>query len=854
MNRKKTFVVVSIIILCLDATFVLINYFYSKELLNKSLIGKSEALHTAYNTELESTYENLLLIATLYAENEQIQDLFLKGKIAVEKEGGGAGKNESDHFRQLLLKKTLPAWDKAKDRFNVRQLHFHLGPGDTSFLRVHRPEKYGDNMDDIRFTIVDTNKEKTSRTGFETGRVYSGLRGVVPVFSASEGTFIGTLEVGTSFTSMFKHIDNNFDAGIAILLKKSHLKKYMWPDFIEKRFGDGLEVCDCVIEASSRPNAEEIISISKSTHSINSPDGKIKFLKVGDKYFFSNFYPLNDYIGSKNNSHSYVGSVLIWKDITVLYNEYLLSQKINILYGVFAFLFIEIMLFFAFKKSTIYLEKKVSEQKDKLKTANQFLKNSEISYKTLVESLGDDYFFFIHDNDGFFTYVSPSITNILGYSNEEFLAHYTTYLVPGKDNNKVVEYTDIALEGKRQKPYELEIYHKNGAIHSLLISESPRFNENGEVVGLSGIAKDITISKAEHNQLKAREYTLSKAIEYSPLLIIITNSNYNIEYVNQFFINTTGYIYGDVIGQTIDLFTPSKPADFYSCCQWYGELNIVKKSNQTFWVETSCTPISDGNNSTTHYVIIQKDITERNKFLNELTEAKNTAEKANRAKSKFLASMSHELRTPLNSIIGFSQLFKYDTNLDKKHLDNSEQINSAGQHLLALINDILDLAKIESKQLIMNLEARSLIPVLDECQQLINPLAIKKQVQVHFPENQGEVLVKVDVIRLKQAILNLLSNAVKYSNDSGTIRVFYERVDSGNIKLSVSDDGQGISQENQKQLFEAFNRLDEENGPIEGSGIGLLITKKIIEMMGGEIGFKSEPGKGSTFWLILPFA
>ena len=158
MKHNKLFILLSLAILILDMSFILINYYYSKVTLHNTMQATSESLYTVFNTELESTYENLLLIASLYAEDRQIQTLFLKGKNALKKEGGGAGGKETAQARQELLDETLTGWTKAKKNFNIRQFHFHLGSGDTTFLRVHKPEMFGDNLAEVRFTIVDTNK------------------------------------------------------------------------------------------------------------------------------------------------------------------------------------------------------------------------------------------------------------------------------------------------------------------------------------------------------------------------------------------------------------------------------------------------------------------------------------------------------------------------------------------------------------------------------------------------------------------------------------------------------------------------------------------------------------------------
>lgn len=237
----------------------------------------------------------------------------------------------------------------------------------------------------------------------------------------------------------------------------------------------------------------------------------------------------------------------------------------------------------------------------------------------------------------------------------------------------------------------------------------------------------------------------------------------------------------------------------------------------------------------------------------ELVAAKDEAERANRAKTEFLSSMSHELRTPLNAILGFAQLMEIDNSLGNEHHLQAQKIHHAGLHLLDLINDVLDLARIEAGPEMPNLELVPLMELLDTCQTLASPLARKREIQIEInAEHVIRSTVLADRIRLKQALLNLLSNAVKYNREGGSIKLYCSRPTPGHIRINVEDTGYGIPKEKQSQLFQSFNRLGAERSDIEGTGIGLALTKRLIEGIGGEIGFHSEAGTGSLFWLDLP--
>jgi signal transduction histidine kinase len=239
----------------------------------------------------------------------------------------------------------------------------------------------------------------------------------------------------------------------------------------------------------------------------------------------------------------------------------------------------------------------------------------------------------------------------------------------------------------------------------------------------------------------------------------------------------------------------------------------------------------------------------------ELEHAKFAAEKANLAKSSFLSSMSHELRSPLNAILGFAQLMESDTpppNDSQK--ESIAQILQAGWHLLKLINEILDLAKVESGQVPMSREPVSLAEVLLECQSMIEPQMQQRGIRLTLPPFDIPLFVRADRTRLKQILINLLSNAVKYNKKQGLIEVTCAQGKSGFIRTSVKDSGAGLPPEQLTQLFQPFNRLGQETGGEEGTGIGLVVAKRLVELMDGQIGVESTVGVGSVFWFELAAA
>lgn len=232
--------------------------------------------------------------------------------------------------------------------------------------------------------------------------------------------------------------------------------------------------------------------------------------------------------------------------------------------------------------------------------------------------------------------------------------------------------------------------------------------------------------------------------------------------------------------------------------------------------------------------------------------AKKQAENANREKSTFLSNMSHELRTPLNAILGFSRILAEDTlPLDPaQRKDFSNDILQAGEHLLILINEILDLAKVESGTMTLSMEGVSIAELFQECKALIEPLANRRHIQVQFPEKTN-VLARADRTRLKQVLINLLSNAIKYNREHGTVTINCVTPGDGRVHIAVQDTGAGLDPSQLENIFQPFNRLGREFLDEEGTGIGLVLSKRIVESMQGEISVVSTPGVGSTFQIEL---
>jgi PAS domain S-box-containing protein len=362
------------------------------------------------------------------------------------------------------------------------------------------------------------------------------------------------------------------------------------------------------------------------------------------------------------------------------------------------------------------------------------------------------------------------------------------------------------------------------------------------------------------NRVIAQTKRLSAVIDNIADGIITIDEHGAIESFNLAAKRIFGYSDAEVIGRNVKMLMPEP---YHSEHDAYlknyiktGEKKIIdigrevisrRKDGTVFPMELAVSElVIDG---TSHFVGVTRDLTERKLTEQALIDTREL-ERASKAKSEFLSRMSHELRTPLHAIIAFSDLILYEKNLNPKLEKHIQHINKAGDHLLELIDDVLDLARIESGKLTVSVEAIKLQTVLEECYSLIKPTTLNAGINLSF-DTDVNYIVNANHTNLKQALLNLLSNAVKYNKPQGDVSVSCEVKENKRLRINVIDTGNGLSTEQQKQLFKPFERMGAEFTKVKGTGIGLTITQQLINMMDGIVGVESTEGKGSNFWIEL---
>jgi len=460
-------------------------------------------------------------------------------------------------------------------------------------------------------------------------------------------------------------------------------------------------------------------------------------------------------------------------------------------------------------------------------------------------------------------YVNPAFERITGYPSAEVLGRNCRFLQGTYRDQPGLKEIRAAIAEEREGRALLHNYRKDGRPFWNELVITPVHDGSGKLTHFIGISQDVSQRLEMVAALKASETRLRSVLESVVDGIVVIDEHGGIESFNTAAEHIFGYLAKEVLGRNVSMLMPEP---FRGAHDGYlrnyletGRERIIgigrevigrHKDGSTFPMDLAVNPMHVGDKR--YFTGIVRDITERKRLDWELIQALEAAIAGSRAKSEFLSNMSHELRTPMNAILGFSQLLALDRGLTPEQVDNAREIVTAGRHLLTLINEVLDLARIESGKLTLSMEPVQLVELIDECSAMVESGAIRQGLAFHRDmAHCQERWVRADRLRLKQVLLNLMSNAVKYNRQGGSVQMACESNSAGRVRLAVIDTGPGIPADKLGELFTPFNRLGLEAGSIEGSGIGLVISKRLVEMMGGEIGVDSQPGQGCTFWVEL---
>jgi PAS domain S-box-containing protein len=497
-------------------------------------------------------------------------------------------------------------------------------------------------------------------------------------------------------------------------------------------------------------------------------------------------------------------------------------------------------------------------------TSDLRLGNAEQRYRDLLDAAPDA--MLVVAGDGTIEFANIQTARLFGYTCEELLGTPLDRLVPDRFRGAHGGHMRVyrASPNTRAMGSGLELYgrHRDGSDIPVEVSLSPVRSDNG--MSVCAAIRDVSERRRIEAALKLNADRLASAVETIENAFALFDASDRLVLCNSVYRGLLGDAIGPLVGRSYEelLDVWIRDLEFDSAAEQarFREDRLAGRRHHrgAFEVRTRdgrMLRVMDRRTVEGGIVKTIWDLTEDVRSAADLREARAAAEAGSAAKSEFLSSMSHELRTPLNAILGFAQLLERDRKepLSTRHRERAAQILRGGEHLLRLIDDILDLSRIEAGNVSISSEAVGVQDVVEEALRTLESMAARTNVRLElgaFPPSLP--LVVADRTRFAQIVMNFGSNAIKYNRPGGSVALSASLEHDGMVRVTVADTGIGVPAAMQDKLFQPFQRAGQETGPIEGSGIGLVISKRLAKLMGGRVGFRSTPGVGSEFWVDLP--
>jgi PAS domain S-box-containing protein len=497
-------------------------------------------------------------------------------------------------------------------------------------------------------------------------------------------------------------------------------------------------------------------------------------------------------------------------------------------------------------------------------TGDRFQANAEQRYRDLLDAAPDA--MLVTGADGTIEFANLQTARLFGYTLEELLGTPLDRLLP----DRFREAHGAHVRQYRERPNAramgtgLELYgrHRNGTDIPVEVSLSPVQSDGG--MSVCAAIRDVSERRSIEATLKLNADRLASAVETIENAFALFDASDRLVLCNSVYRGLLGDVLGPLVGRSyeelLDVWIRDLEFDDAAEQARFREERLAGRRHHRggFEVRTRdgrTLRVMDRRTVEGGIVKTIWDLTEDVRSAAELREARAAAEAASAAKSEFLSSMSHELRTPLNAILGFAQLLERDRKepLSPRHRERAAQILRGGEHLLRLIDDILDLSRIEAGNVSISSETVGVQDVVEEALRTLESMAARTNIRLElgaFPPALPPVVA--DRTRFAQIVMNFGSNAIKYNRPGGSVALSASLEPDGMVRVTVADTGIGVPAALQDKLFQPFQRAGQETGPIEGSGIGLVISKRLAKLMGGRVGFRSTPGVGSEFWVDLP--
>lgn len=531
MRNRPLFPIIMQVSGLLAAIFVAIFFLFqqtNRNDLDTSLQRDSHSLKSAYDISISNLRQQMVVLATVFTSDPQVQELFFAARNMVRAEGGGAGAEESARLRAALFRQVSDGWQSMQGSFGLRQLHFHLPPDSTSFLRVHMPDQFGDTLKDVRPILAEADATKVAQTGFEIGRFYSGLRGVVPFFyefSDGHKVYVGTLETGTSLNDMIERLDQELDAGIAVTLRHSARDSVSWAELDPDGYTSNHE-CACYIEASSRPDF--IAWLDGGLINPHQSDAPLhtSLLEWEDRSYLVTQFPMRDFKGEQQQELDPIGTIIMWQDKTELINSWKKNQR-DLLFALLVAFFIAttlvIWLLNLMRKGLQHRIDMATEELEKTHTQLDSLLSASpaVTYSVSLKTHA-------------VTYIAPNVKHKLGYAVHE------VYAQPGwwGDNIHPDDLANDRIQADWSKWEGDRIVRRYRFCHAmgnwLWLEDRCMIvrNEQSDATELVGSFVDVTEQQVTEEKLRATRKRLELIIEDFPGALMIEDEHRSVVLVN----------------------------------------------------------------------------------------------------------------------------------------------------------------------------------------------------------------------------------------------------------------------------------------------------------------------------------
>ena len=764
---------------------------------------------------------------------------------------------------ELLQRDWFARFEVMNREYSVSRMSF-IDPQQICLLRLHKPEKRGDFVG--RLTLQGAARNHRITSGIELGS--SGdvvVRVVAPVYRDTER--VGFVELGQDVASFMEMRHRQTGLELVLILDASR-----------------------IVYTSMANVPAALLPLMGLAHGAV-PPGRVSEFSLAGRDWRVALIPFTDVAGKE------IGHVLLLHDVTdelAGYWDLMLASG-----GLFLMLLVVVLTVTVILvvRTDISIRRDEHHLQEKQQTVEVALVTSEMRLRSLLEAMPAPVFY--KDMQECYLWVNPAFEAFMGLSTAALAGKSAVDICPPHQAEIYHQQDQALFQNGSVQVYEEKVASAAKGLRDVLFQKTVMKDQDGALTGLVGVMLDIT----EQKQMQQHLQTLSRAIEQSPITVVITDPDGAIEYANPYFEHSTGYTVEEAIGKNPRILKSGEmPGDLYQQLwetllagrEWHGEFQNKRKDGSLYWESAVIAPVRDAAGKTTHYVAVKEEITrikqaaadlqKMNQALESTVDRANAmameAQMANIAKSEFLANMSHEIRTPMNGIIGMNSLLM-DTPLTEDQRHYVQIVQSSSEVLLALLNDILDLSKIESGRFELASEVFVLKSLL---QNLIEGLEIParvKGVEVRF-EIAPDVppVLFGDAVRLRQVLTNLVGNAVKFT-EKGRVEVQVKQAEASASELprrhgnaaamyipdtvqlvfAVRDTGIGIAKDKQHLLFTKFSQVDGSmTRKYGGTGLGLAISKQLVELMGGQIGVQSPApasdgvgGPGAVFSFTLAF-